>query len=94
MDIQITGKAREQKKMIKTPFYSFNSFRNSTRKVSAFPKYHDGPVNVWKPKLDERVQIPNGVGTVVEISEDMYLVDLENQLANVWERLSSIKRPQ
>jgi hypothetical protein len=80
--------------MLKTPFYSFNPFRGSTRKVSVFPKYHDRPVNVWKPKLDERVQIPNGVGTVVEISEDMYLIDLENQLANVWERLSSIKRPQ
>ncbi len=80
--------------MLKTPFYSFNSFRGSTRKVSVFPKYHDRPVNVWRPKLDERVQIPNGVGTVVEISEDMYLVDLENQLANVWERLSSIRRPQ
>ncbi len=79
--------------MVKTPFYSFNSFRSSTRKISAFPKSHDRPVNVWRPKLNERVQIPNGVGTVVEISEDMYLVDLENQLANVWERLTSIRRP-
>ncbi|MGA2226859.1 MAG: hypothetical protein ACLQBD_32100 [Syntrophobacteraceae bacterium] len=50
-------------------------------------------MNVWRPKLNERVQIPNGVGTVMEISEDMYLIDLENQLANVWERLTSIRRP-
>jgi hypothetical protein len=40
------------------------------------------------------VQIPNGVGTVVKISGDMYLVDLENQLANIWERLTSIKLPK
>jgi hypothetical protein len=40
------------------------------------------------------VQIPNGVGTVVEISGDMYLIDLENQLAKVWERLTSIKLPK
>ncbi len=79
--------------MVKTPFYGSKSFRNSTRKVSAFPASHNRLVNVWRPKLNERVQIPNGVGTVVEISEEMYLVDLENQVANVWERLISIRRP-
>ena len=41
---------------------------------------------MWRPKLNERVQTPNGIGTVVEIWGDMYLVDLENQFANVWER--------
>ena len=80
--------------MVKTLFDGFNSFRKPTRKVSAFPKYHDAPVNVWRPKLHDRVQIPNGVGTVVEISNDMYLVDLENQHANVWERLTSIRLPK
>ena len=80
--------------MLKTPFDGFNSFRKPMRKVSAFPKYHETTVEVWKPKLNDRVQIPNGIGTVVEISEDMYLVDLENQLANVWERLTSIRLPK
>ena len=51
-------------------------------------------IDAWRPKLDERVQTPSGIGTVVEISESMYLVDLENQVAKVWERLSSIKLPK
>ena len=79
--------------MVKTPFTSFNSFRKPTRKVSIFPEYHQVPIGVWRPELNERVRIPNGIGTVVEISKDMYLVDLENQLAKVWERLTSIRRP-
>jgi hypothetical protein len=79
--------------MINTSLYGVKSFRSSTRKISAFPEYHEKPVNVWRPKLNETVQIPNGLGTVVEISEDMYLIDLENQFANVWERLISIRRP-
>ncbi|MHC1724773.1 MAG: hypothetical protein AB9866_01920 [Syntrophobacteraceae bacterium] len=80
--------------MLKSSFDGFSSFRKSTRKVSAFPNYHNRSVEVWRPKLNDRVQIPNGVGTVVEISEDMYLVDLENQYANVWERLTSIRLPK
>ena len=64
------------------------------RKVSAFPNYHQAPIHVWKPQLNERVQVPNGIGVVVEIAEDMYLVDLDNQLAKVWERLVSIRIPQ
>jgi hypothetical protein len=64
------------------------------RKVSVFPRYHDAPSEIWRPKLNQRVQIPNGIGIVVEISGDMYLVDLENQLARVWERLTSIKLPK
>ena len=79
--------------MINTSSYGVNSFRNSTRKVSAFPEYHEKPVNVWRPKLNETVQIPNGLGTVVRISKDMYLIDLDNQFANVWERLTSINAP-
>jgi hypothetical protein len=77
--------------MLKNSFNSFNSFRSSTRKVSVFPNYHEQSVESWKPKLNERVQIPNGIGTVVKISENMYLVDLENQIANIWERLTSIR---
>ncbi len=80
--------------MIKNSFNSFNSFRTSTRKISAFPNYHGTSGEIWKPKLHDRVQIPNGIGVVVEIADDMYLVDLENQIANVWERLTSIRRPK
>jgi hypothetical protein len=82
------------KKMLKSPFSGFGSSRRSMRKVSAFPDYHGAPTDVWKPKLNDRVQIPSGIGTVVEISDGMYLVDLENQLANVWERLTSIRLPK
>ena len=80
--------------MLKTPFDGFKSFRKSIRKVSAFPKSHDPSIKAWRPVLNQRVQTPNGVGTVVEIAEDMYLVDLENQFANVWERLTSIRLPK
>lgn len=51
-------------------------------------------VDAWRPKLNDRVQTPSGVGKVIKISGDMYLVDLENQLANIWERLTSIKQPK
>jgi len=44
--------------------------------------------------LNDRVQTPSGIGIVVEIVGDMYLIDLENQLAKVWERLTSIKLPK
>ena len=46
----------------------------------------------WTPKVGETVQTPSGVGTVLKISGEMFLVDLENQKANLWERRSSIKR--
>lgn len=72
----------------------FNSFRKNVRQVSALPATTKRSVKVWRPKLNDRVQIPNGVGTVVEISGDMFLIDLENQFANVWERLTSIKLPK
>ncbi len=77
--------------MAKTPLGGFNSFRKSVRQVRALPQSREGSVKVWRPKLNDRVQIPNGIGVVVEISGDMYLVDLENQVARVWERLTSIK---
>ncbi len=80
--------------MAKTPFGGFNSFRKPSRKVSAFPKSREKSQEVWRPTLNDRVQIPNGIGTVVEISGDMYLIDLENQLAKVWERLTSIRLPK
>jgi hypothetical protein len=70
-----------------------NSFRKPARQVGALPPSTKRSVQVWRPKLNDRVQIPNGVGTVVKISGDMYLIDLENQLANIWERLTSIKLP-
>ncbi|MGO9535264.1 MAG: hypothetical protein ACLP3B_29345 [Syntrophobacteraceae bacterium] len=68
-----------------------NSFRKPVRQVGALPRTTKSSIEVWRPKLNDRVQIPNGVGIVVEISGDMYLIDLENQLAKVWERLTSIK---
>jgi superfamily I DNA/RNA helicase len=37
------------------------------------------------------VKTPHGTGTVVEVSGDQCLVDLDGQLANVWERTSSVQ---
>ncbi|MGC8490475.1 MAG: hypothetical protein ACP5SH_01945 [Syntrophobacteraceae bacterium] len=71
---------------------AFASFRKQAKKVEAFPSVRATPVQGWRPKLGERVQTPNGVGTVVKVSGEIYLVDLDDQIANVWERLRSIKR--
>ena len=74
------------------PRGGFNSFRKPVRQVSALPQTTaKRPVEVWRPKFNDRVQTPSGVGIVVEVSGDMYLVDLENQVARIWERRSSIK---
>jgi hypothetical protein len=70
----------------------FGSFRSPAKKLDAYPLNRNIPVYAWTPKLSDRVQTPCGVGTVLEISGEMFLVDLENQVANVWERRSSIKR--
>lgn len=57
------------------------------------PRAKGNPGAVWKPNLHDKVATPSGVGTVVEISGDMYLINLENQVAQIWERLSSLKLP-
>jgi len=77
--------------MMKSSGGGFGSFRGQVKKVNSFPPAYERSAQVWRPKLNQRVRIPNGVGTVVEISGDMFLIDLENQLAKVWERLTSIK---
>ncbi len=70
------------------------SFRKAVKKIDSLPKARGSSTQVWRPRLNDRVLIPNGIGVVIEIKEDMFLIDLENQLANVWERLSSIKPPK
>lgn len=42
-------------------------------------------------KINDQVQTPHGYGKVVEISDNLYLVALEGQIARVWERISSLK---
>jgi hypothetical protein len=62
------------------------------RQVGALPQNATKrSVEAWRPKLNEKVYTPSGVGIVVEVSGDMYLVDLDKQTAKIWERLSSIK---
>ena len=80
--------------MAKFPVGGFKSFRKPTRQVSALPSAPKRTVVVPRPKLNDRVQVPNGFGTVEEIDGDMYLIDLENQPAKIWERLTSIKFPR
>lgn len=80
--------------MMKPTWGRSTSFRKPEKKVAEMPSRVRSSIDAWRPKLDERVQTPSGIGTVVEISESMYLVDLENQVAKVWERLSSIKLPK
>ncbi len=70
----------------------FGSFRKPARKIDAFPSIPKIPAQGWEPKVSDRVQTPNGMGTVLKISGEMYLIDLDNQVAKVWERLRSIKR--
>lgn len=53
------------------------------------PKKRAGQLGV---KLHDRVETAHGVGTVVEIAGDRYLIALDGQLAKVWERLASLKR--
>ena len=77
--------------MVKRSGGGFGSFRRPVKKVNSLPQARERSAQVWRPKLNQRVRIPNGVGTVVEISGDMFLIDLENQFANIWERLTSIK---
>lgn len=77
--------------MAKQPWGTFGFSRKPVRQVTSLPRTNKEYIEVWKPKLDERVQTPNGIGTVAKISGDMYLIDLEHQIARVWERLTSIK---
>lgn len=80
--------------MTKPPRGGFNSFRKPVRQVGTLPQTAaKRPVEVWRPKLNDKVWTPSGVGIVVEVSGDMYLIDLEKQIARIWERLSSIKPP-
>lgn len=41
-------------------------------------------------KINDRVETAHGLGTVIEISEDRYLIALDDQLGRVWERLRSL----
>lgn len=72
---------------------AFVSFRKQVKNVDAFPSSRATPVQGWSPKPGDRVETPNGVGSVLKISGELYLIDLDKQVANVWERLRSIKRP-
>lgn len=80
--------------MPKIPQGGSSSFRKPAKKVNAFPQTRTKTSQVWRPKLSDKVWTPSGIGTVVEVAEDMYLIDLDNQVANVWERLSSLKPSQ
>ncbi|MHC1742040.1 MAG: hypothetical protein AB9873_03295 [Syntrophobacteraceae bacterium] len=42
-------------------------------------------------RLSDRVTTAHGPGTVVQIAEDRYLIELDGQIARVWERASSLK---
>lgn len=77
--------------MTKLPKGRADSFRKPARHLGAFPPTPKNSAEAWRPKLNDRVQTPNGAGIVVKISNDMYLVDLENQPSQIWERLISIK---
>jgi hypothetical protein len=52
------------------------------------PRKRPGDVLV---KLNDRVETAHGPGRVIEIAEDRYLIELDGQIARVWERLSSLK---
>ncbi len=41
--------------------------------------------------INDQVQTPHGSGKVIEISNDLYLVALDGQIARVWERINCLK---
>ncbi len=95
MHAWVSGLLESSIVMTKPARGGFSSFRKPVKQVGALPQSAaKQPVEVWRPKLKDRVQTPSGAGIVVEISSDMYLIDLENQVAKIWERLSSIRLPK
>jgi hypothetical protein len=65
--------------MTKLPPGRFNSFRKPVRQEGALPPTTKRSIMVWRPKLNDRVQIPKGIRTEVEISEDIYLLKLDRK---------------
>jgi hypothetical protein len=67
---------------------SKNSYRDHTEKVieqrNVLPELIIG----------DKVLAPNGYGKVARIEGDQYLIDMENQTAQIWERRSSLVRVQ
>jgi hypothetical protein len=52
------------------------------------PRKRPGDILV---KLNDRVETAHGPGKVIQIADDRYLIELDGQIARVWERVSSLK---
>jgi hypothetical protein len=73
--------------MKQSRFSTYKSYKTINRPLDP-PRKTTGQAHV---KINDRVTTPHGNGTVIEISLDRYLIALDGQLAQVWERLSSLK---
>ena len=77
---------------------SSRSTRSSSRRQSVPSRQSSGstyraqrlPSPKKAAKIGARVSVPNGEGTIVKIEGRRYLVDLDNQIAQVWEEKSNI----
>jgi ATP-dependent exoDNAse (exonuclease V) beta subunit len=72
------------------------NFQSNRRKPGRLDGHVPEPqprARMVRPSLNigDKVQTPHGSGKIIEISGDQCLVDLENQPAKLWERLSATK---
>ncbi|MDY0042546.1 MAG: hypothetical protein RBS57_19730 [Desulforhabdus sp.] len=68
-------------------FSQYKKFQKVNRPLDPPRKIEWGRV----AKINDRVETAHGFGTVIEISDDRYLIALDGQLGRVWERLMSLK---
>lgn len=73
--------------MKQSRFSTYKNYKAINRPLDP-PRKTVGQIHV---KINDRVRTPHGNGTVIEISLDRCLIALDGQIAQVWERLSSIK---
>ncbi|MBC8461080.1 MAG: ATP-binding domain-containing protein, partial [Deltaproteobacteria bacterium] len=78
-----------QSKRSRTEFRAFSG----TRSGPSTPKAPEPKAPRKKPfKVGDRVRTSHGTGTVVEVDGDKYLVDLDGQTAQLWEKAYRIKK--
>lgn len=80
-----------KKKSKATGFYPAAGSRTAAHPVA--PAKGKARTSRRTPKVGDRVKTPHGEGIVMEVRDSECLVKLDNQLASLWERPTSIKFP-
>jgi hypothetical protein len=73
--------------MKQTRFTHYKKIQSVNRPLDP-PRKRPGEALV---KLNDRVTTAHGPGKVIQIVDDRYLIELDGQIARVWERISSLK---